>query len=295
MTWITLSICAALIWAISNLIDKFLLTTWSIRPILPVLAIGIVDLIVSTGIFVFYPVPLLPVPLLLLAFLAGACYFFNMYLYFYAVKGEDISTVVPLLYLSPLWVALIAHFFLGESLSTQQYFSMCLLIAGAILISVNSIKIPRFNKALFAIVLACFCFAINQTITKYLLEHTDTLSVFAYIRASAFLAMLPLFFINFKLFSECNRQNGAVPLQIMLGNAGLNLLGLFVFVTAANIGYITLVNALVAVQPFFVLSFVLLFHYAYPSLLKGSFEKASLLKKVLAILLMFAGVLLIHQ
>jgi drug/metabolite transporter (DMT)-like permease len=212
MSWITLSIVAALVWSISNIIDKFLLTKWSIRPILPVLAIGIIDLIVSTSIFVLHPVPLLPIPLLLLAFLAGCCYFFNMYLYFYAVKGEDISTVIPLLYLSPLWVALIAHFFLGETLHFQQYIALCLLIAGAILLSVNSLKMPRMNKALLAVILACLCFAINQAITKYLLQHTDTLSAFAYIRASAFLAMIPLFLINFNLLSDCNQQNGYTPM-----------------------------------------------------------------------------------
>jgi hypothetical protein len=105
---------------------------------------------------------------------------------------------------------------------------------------------------------------------------------------------LILFYLFDNIFVNLYSEVALTPMKLMLANAGLNLVGLFLFVTSAKMGYITLVNALVAVQPFFVLSFALILHYFYPLLLKESFEKASLLKKMFATLLMFTGVILIH-
>ena len=84
------------------------------------------------------------------------------------------------------------------------------------------------------------------------------------------------------------------PIALMTGNAGLNLLALFVFVSAANVGQITLVNALVAVQPFFVLLLTTLLSYTHPFILQEKLKRISLLKKILAILLIFLGATLIQ-
>ncbi|MFU8798213.1 MAG: EamA family transporter, partial [Gammaproteobacteria bacterium] len=264
MSWISLSILAAAIWSIVNVLDKLMLTKWSIRPILPVLAMGIIGFITSIGIFIFHPVAYLPLPLIGLAFIAGFCYFATAYFYFYAVKWEDISKVIPLLYLTPLWIAIIAHFFLNEHLRAHQYMGISLLIAGAIVISTKTFEIPRLNKALLGAVLSCLFFAFNQVITKYLLQYTDVLTTFAYIRTSTFLATLPLLLLYSKYFYRLYQEHGKKPLAIITCNQALNVMGLFIFVSAASMGYVTLVNALVGVQPFFVLLLVIAFSYFYP-------------------------------
>jgi drug/metabolite transporter (DMT)-like permease len=295
MSWIGLSILAAFIWAIVNLLDKLTLTKWTISPILPVLLMGLMSLIVSVGIFIFYPIHLLPFPLMVLAFLAGSCYFATTYFYCYAVKWEDLSKVVPLLYLTPLWIALIAHFFLNENLSVNQYMGIGLLIAGAILISVKKLEAPGLNKALLGAVLACVFFAINQVITKYILQHADVLTTFSHVRFSTFLAAIPFFLLHVRHVHRMYKENGPAPFVLDAGSQILNVIGLFVFVSAASVGYVTLTNALVAIQPFFVLLFVLAFSHFYPLLLEEKFDKQIILKKIVATILMFSGVALLQS
>jgi hypothetical protein len=58
---------------------------------------------------------------------------------------------------------------------------------------------------------------------------------------------------------------------------------------AAAFGSVTLVNALSAVQPFFVLFFMILFSVFMPHILKEDIGKQKILLKIVAITLMFAG------
>jgi drug/metabolite transporter (DMT)-like permease len=294
MSWIGLSILAALVWSVVNVLDKLTLTKWPIPPILLVILMSIIGLIASIGIFIFYPVHFLPFPLMIWAFLAGASYFATTYLYFYAVKWENVSRVIPLLYLTPLWIALIAHFFLDEHLRSTQYWGISLLIAGAVLISVKKFQTFHLNKALLAVVLSCLCFAINQVITKYLLQHTDVLTTFAYVRFSTFLATLPLLLLNLRSFYRVYKENGIQPFLLDTASQGLNITGLFIFVSATSIGYVTLTNALVAIQPLFVLLLVAGISHFYPTLYKETFDKKTFLKNILSIIFMFSGILLLQ-
>jgi len=79
----------------------------------------------------------------------------------------------------------------------------------------------------------------------------------------------------------------------MSTNESLNLLGVLFITIATSIGYVTLVNALSSIQPFFVLLFTVLLSIFYPSILKEELSKSIIFLKILAIVLMFSGAILI--
>jgi len=71
------------------------------------------------------------------------------------------------------------------------------------------------------------------------------------------------------------------------------LFGILFSIIATSISYVTLVNALSSVQPFFVLLFTVLLSIFFPHIIKEEINKSIMFLKVLAIILMFIGVILV--
>jgi len=78
MSWILFSILAALTWAIVNTIDKYVLTKWIKKPIVPVMILGIIGLLASFLVFLFHGFSELSFPNIILSFVAGIFYVFNI-------------------------------------------------------------------------------------------------------------------------------------------------------------------------------------------------------------------------
>ena len=74
MSWILFSILAALVWAIVNLVDKYILTKWVRKPIVPVMILGIIGLIASFIVYLIKGIAALSYFNLFLAFIAGVFY-----------------------------------------------------------------------------------------------------------------------------------------------------------------------------------------------------------------------------
>src|SRR3989338_10718894 len=114
MSWIFLSILAALIWSVVNIFDKYIISKLVEKPIVPVIVMGAIGLIASAAIFIFHGFQPLSTINILLAIVAGIFYVLMTFLYFHAIKIEELSKVIPLFYLTPLFILIIAAFFLGE-------------------------------------------------------------------------------------------------------------------------------------------------------------------------------------
>jgi len=292
MSWIFLSILAALIWSVVNIFDKYILSKLVEKPIVPVIVMGIIGLIASAAIFVTLGFQPLSAVNILLAILAGILYALDTFLYFHAVKIEEISRVIPLFYLMPLFILVIAALFLGEVFTPIKYLGIILLVAGAMFVSSNKLFF-NLGKAFWLMVLASLLLAINQVITKYLLGFADFWTIFGYIRIGTFIALVPAVITNIESFKSIYRKQGLRPFGFISVSESLNMLGVLLITLAAAAGSITLVNALSSVQPFFVLIFTIIISIFYSQILKEEIKKSVVVRKVVAILVMFVGVLLI--
>lgn len=121
MPWQLLTILAVFIFTVTTIIDKFLLTKWIKNPIIPPLFFGPLGLLTSFIIYLFYGFSYLGGMNIVLALIAGVIYMFGEFLYYKAVKLEEISRVIPLVYLSPLFVLILAAIFLGEIFTPLKY------------------------------------------------------------------------------------------------------------------------------------------------------------------------------
>jgi len=293
MSWVLFSILSAAVWAIVNTVDKYVLTKLVRKPVTPLIILGIIGLISSFFVYLFHGFSYLSYFNIALAFFAGILYVIGVLFYFKAVKIEEISRVIPLLYLSPLFVSILAAAFLREIFTPIKYLGIFLLVTGAVSISSKNFIKFGFGKAFWFMVVASLTLSLNSVITKYLLNFVDFWTIFSYIRIGAFFALIPIFFFSFKDLKLAVRENGKKTIIVMSLNEILALFAVILITIAMTKGYVTLVNALSSVQPFFVLLIAVILSVFYPKILKEEIGKSAILLKLIAITLMFVGVILI--
>ncbi|PIU98265.1 hypothetical protein COS61_02340, partial [Candidatus Wolfebacteria bacterium CG03_land_8_20_14_0_80_40_12] len=88
------------------------------------------------------------------------------------------------------------------------------------------------------------------------------------------------------------REHGKKVIGVISLAEILNLVGKVFITIAIATGYVTLVNALSSVQPFFVLLFAVILSIFYPSIIKEELNKPIIVQKLVAIILMFIGAIL---
>jgi len=291
--WVIFSILAALIWAICNTVDKYVLTKWVKKPTVPLIITGIIGLLAILTVYLFQGFSVLSYLNIFLAFVAGILYILTNVFYLKAVKIEEVSRAVPLFYLTPLFVLILATIFLEEIFTPLKYLGIFLLIIGAILISSRDFMKISLGKAFWFMIFASLLWAVSLVITKYILNFADFWTIFAYTRIGTIFALIPIFCLNFSDLVSTVKEHGKKVIGVIAANESLNLLGVLFIIIATAVGYVALVDALSSVSSFFVLLFAVILSILYPTILKEEIGKSVIFQKLLAIILMFIGAILI--
>ncbi|MFC1800784.1 EamA family transporter, partial [Nanoarchaeota archaeon] len=181
MSWILFSVLAALMWAVVNIVDKYVLTKWVKNPMVNVIILGFVSLLAGVFVYFFKGLSELSYVNVLIALAVGGLYVLVCWFYFKAIQVGEVSRVVPLFHLSPLFVLIFAGVFLGEVFSFSKYFGIFLLIIGAIMISSEKLTKIRFGKAAVYMTLSALAVATYEVIMKHLLNFADFWTIFSYI------------------------------------------------------------------------------------------------------------------
>ena len=291
--WVFFALLASLVWAAGSLIDKYVLVKWVRNPYVPVIVMVLMGFIAALAVFFIRGFSALSYLNILLAFAAGFLYVIVAILYFKAVKTEEISRIIPLFNLSPMFVLILAAVFLGEVFTPLKYLGIFLLIIGAALISSRNILKIRPGKTFWLIVLASFITAINLVIGKYLLGFADFWTIFSYTMIGEFIAIIPILALNFHDLAATAKEHGRKPIMTMSFNETLTVAARLLTLTAMSVGYVVLVEALESLHAFFVLLFAVILSVFWPKILKEEIGRGTVLLKLLAIILMFAGAFLV--
>ncbi len=291
--WIFFSILAALFWSFASIIDKTVLTKWVKKPLIPVVLTGAIWLVLGFAVYFIKGLSYISSVNILLAISAGIFVILLYIFYFRAMQIEEASRIVPLTYLSQLFILILAAIFLNEIFAPLNYLGIFLLIAGAILISIKNFSKIKFGKSFWWMVLAAGFSALDAIFVKYLLNFTDFWTVFAYKGVGMFLGSIPIAYFFLPELIKTVKQYGRKVIIAMSASELITAIGILFNIIAISVGYVTLVNALSSVEPFFVLLFTVLLSVFFPHLLKEDLGKSIISIKILAIALMFIGILLI--
>lgn len=296
ISWLYLALLASSVWALSNILDKIVISKCLFTPFLFLVAVGFVGGAIG-GIFLAAQggqAFLLPRAVIFGSIATGIIYFVGISLYFKALSAEEVSRVIPMFFLTPVIVLIIATTFLGEILKLRECLGISMLVCGAILISLRKDLSPRISKAFWIMLMAGFFFAISEVYTKYLLQFTNYWNIFALTRIGTLIgAVFLLLIFRATLIEGWKRVKKKSSIYLVGLSESLNLLGIFFFTVALSLGKVSLVSALHGTQPFFTLLFALLLSIFTPRILKEEYEVRTLLIKIVSIFLIIGGTFLL--
>lgn len=293
LLWALLTVISVIIWAVGNIIDKFLLSKYFKNPYIPTIFVSIFGFLASIVIFLAVEITFPTIELLIISLLVGFLYAFVNLFYFKSLFIEEVSRVVPLFTLVPLFVLILAALFLNEVFTNAVYLGIMLLVAGAFIISWEHGE-SRFklNKAFWLMLIADIIFTLPILGLKYELSYMTPEAALFWAGIGMMLAVP--FFLPFcykKLTSVASKSKKPI---IYVSISSLILIsGLYVMFAAADMAEITLISALGQTQMFFVLIFATIITFFRPKLLEEKITKRDIIEKVIATVLMFIGVVLI--
>ena len=229
---------------------------------------------------------------------AGAFQVVAVFAFYQAIAKEEISRVIPLFQLTPLFVLILSLLFLKEVLTLNHYLAFVLILLGGLLISLQKTKgVFKLRVAFWWMVLSSLIYAIYAVILKSLYVAHPFWDLTVYLGFGEFLPT-PLLLLLIASFRSrfIKSLSGLKPIGWTL-----LILGMF-FVTTASlsglwalaIGPVTLVSVFRGFQSLFVLVYAVFLSFWLPKILKEELGKDVLGVKVMSILLMMLGLYLIY-
>lgn len=148
MDWFSLALIGTITTAVANIIDKYLLEKRIRNLYIPVIVDGLLAAVFVLALWFTFPIQSISAELLFWNLVSGALFTYVLIFYFKAVQSDDVSRIIPLFNLLPLFVVVVSVIFFGYVFETIHYAGIILLFGGAWLASVKDIQSPRLSKGL---------------------------------------------------------------------------------------------------------------------------------------------------
>jgi len=261
-------------------------------------------LMLAIFIAVFYPINLAIIPVFfeidlsflpsLASFVIGAGMGIAYLLFMKSLRVEEVSRVVTLNYTYPLFIAPIAFVFLNENLNFSNYAGIVLLVASTFLISYKRIGRSIFySPALLLMTILNIAIAVENVLAKYLFSFTNFWSFVFWLTAGLIAVRLSLLLIpRFRRdFAKIGFDRKLVGFGVAI--AGLFLVANLLYYGAVSLQLVSLVGALSAIQPMFILAMALAISYVRPRFVYEELSRKATLTKTIAVILVLVGTYLL--
>jgi drug/metabolite transporter (DMT)-like permease len=283
--WLLPALAAPILWAASNLIDERLVRTSVRDPLALLLITGLFGSL--PAVLIFFSGGLPDSSTILLALLGGCLEILAYYPYLLTLKTTSASNVILMWNLTPVFIMLLAHTFLGERLFPWEYLALFFLVISSMLASFNSDKKTWDKNAFLWMLFASLLLALSSVIEKSVYERVDFLMGFGWLSLGVLLTTMALFLLfpraRRHLFSSL--KTSLAP--TLVGNEFLDLSAVTALQWATSLGPVSLVSAVDGTQPLFILLIGWLF------LKSKKMEKPELARTLIAVALAVAGLAII--
>jgi len=300
MEAILIAISAYFFFAVTNLIDKYIVTQATSPKFYAFIVgafSGLVLFLVPFGFLEFNGVAITS-----LALISGIARTFALFFLYLALQQFDASKIVPAVGGAlPVFTFIFTSLFFGSvELNFYHIAALFLLIGGTILITLEKEK-ELIIKSLFLSVVAAFLLAFSFFGAKLVFRvyQESFLSGFVLVYSGSFIGGLMFLFTKEarkELFSSAGekmtlKKKAIIAGNQVLGGAGAVLQNYAIYL--APLAFLPLINALEGFKYLFLLALAALLSFKYPSILKERFNKRVALQKISAVVLLIGGLFLL--
>jgi len=299
MDWVLIALLAPLLWAVSNFIDKLLISKYFGNKLGALMIFSSIVAVVIAPLIYLYKPEVLNIDFWTMVIVLLNSFLLLIYLfpYFWSLRDEDTSNVTPLFQTIPFFVMALSFVFLKETLTLLQVVAVVFVALGAFLISLRiDGKKLLFNKRVLVLMLAAsFLVALNSVIFKYFALELDywTIIFWQYIGSTIFGIILLIFVKDYRkqFFSLFKIKKGWL-IGLNFFNELVNFGAWMAFSFASLLAPVAMIWVVNGAQPFLVLALGFVLTKFFPKIQKEDTSNASLLRKFAAITLIVIGLAL---
>lgn len=302
MNWFFIALIAPFLWAIVNIIDKFLVSRFSQKNIERssgglVLFSSLIGLFTALFIGIFIP-NINDITFIdkLLLIITGGLSIVWIILYLYSLEIEDISTIVPYFLTVPVFGYMFGYIFLGEILTKNQILGSIIIFIGLILISIDFFekkdKKNTKKQVIIYMLLVSIIIAISGILFKYIAIQNNfwVSSFWEYIGLGFIGLILYIFVPKYRNeFMYMNINGGRKIFLINIISEILTISGNLFTNFALLLAPVTGVYLVSSFQPAIVLIIIIISTKFFPHIISEKITHKSLVQKILAIIIMIVG------
>ena len=296
MEWMIFAAASAFIFALVSVLDKILISEHVASGKVFVAIVGVTQILLGLSVLPFAldsAYSFTTVSVALLSGIFSGTYLVAMFL---VLESQDVSKVVPVVSTYPIFVALLAYIFLGESITSLSLICVLITVSGAVLVSigpknVNSGISKKDVMAMLVLFAASMSFGLSQFLSKTISEDMALEAQFMLRGVGGGLVCGTLIIspIAQKGIKKLITKPKTLAL-IFLTEIMLVFFALFFFFKAIYSGDVYLTSTVMAMRPFFVFVLTLVLSIPFIGLLKESVRGKSLITRCLGIILTVFGV-----
>jgi len=151
--WFYFALLSSLLISGVNITDKILISDYRIPPLVYVLVISATS-IMPLVILPFVTLTTLSFGVLIFTIVVGLVRIYYTLPYFKALAVEEVSRVIPLLQLTPVFVLILSSLLLRETLKPEEYVAFGLLVLGGTLFAIRLGEGIRISRAFYLMILS---------------------------------------------------------------------------------------------------------------------------------------------
>ncbi len=295
-----LGMCAAFLFSMVNLVDKYLIDRFSRES-------GIGALILLSSLFPATLLPIawflskgmlyLPLSHSLILLCSGALTTLWVTLYLLALEDDDVSTVMPIFQLTPVAALIVGFLLLNELPTAHQLIAGAIIIFGSFVLGYEASTGKFKIKLLLMIGGASIGIACMNALFKFVASDASFwTSIFwqalgTVISGMAFVLVHHTYRRQFFTFI---RENAGIGLGVNAVNETLTIAGDVLFAYAILLAPLALVQTTEAFQPIFVFFLGIALTCIAPKLFSEDLSRTVLLQKLAGITLVSLGTLFLY-
>jgi transporter family protein len=293
MNWFTIAIIAPMLWAVTNHVDKFIISRYSTNknPLSLVLFSSFTFGFAAFLMFFFAPIGHVSFIQAMFVVLAGMCVIAGYIPYMYALQEDEVSIAAPLFQMIAPLSYIFGAIFLHEVLSGKQIFASLLIVLGAVLLTLNVEKLTWkwriFRLMFFSSLLITFSIVLFKAVG--LDSSFWTASFWMYL--GGFIMGLILFCIPRynKEFKSFLKEGGRALFSLNALSESINITANLFSRFATLLAPIALISAINSTQSFFIFLYGWILFLFFPKIQSENFSRKAVMLKLGAIVIMILG------
>lgn len=294
--WIYFVLVSSFIWSLTSLIDKIIISKGYIKnPLVYLLSNGLMNVLI-VFFLPFVGFESLKLGDFLIVLFSGAAFSAAVAIYYKSVQFDEISKIVILFQIGPVFVLMLSWLFLGEVLTKNHFIGFLFLLGAGLIVSYKKTNGSfRLSKAFYYMLASMLLSSIAIVTSKYIFSVTGFWSAFLWLRIAEFTALGVLLAPSVRKDTVHTLNTMKPKIKGLIAFKMIIDFSAFIFFSYAILkGPLSIVAALGnSILPLLVFFFTLAATILVPSVLKEGIDKKTVITKAFAILLMIIGVVLV--